>query len=290
MLGHGPGVPSVARSSQGSTGVMGRAWRALTSVLVQHTDAVNQGQDAHGVVSVDGEQGGGVVSEVVRGRETIEHASTGPCGEPLPAQLAAPLGPVLASSQHTESWVGEPGLTNLVTLGCGRGFRSAPELRTATHENHETTVPEGRRKTACEAAEDAETHSPTESAGNPGTAHFPVTWRSRPDFFQARPTNGGGIFSDEASVNGEFSKVASLPESPVKGRVSPELGGQSKFFKRARASSNPIFPVVFPARASVQVEASAGQVEGSQGSSAVETSVQHVGLQGSSTVEASVLF
>ena len=79
---------------------------------------------------------------------------------------------------------------NLVTFGCGVGFRSAPGVESANYENHETNSGGSKVKPVCEVAKEAKPPAPTEMAGTPGKAHLPVTWRSRPDFFQARPTTG----------------------------------------------------------------------------------------------------
>ena len=98
----------------------------------------------------------------------------------------------------------ERGFTDLVTLGCGGGFRSAPGSPTATYENRETRVGELDGKPAFEVAKPSKTTTQAELAGNTRKALEPVTWRSRPDFFEVRPTSGGGeFFSDQTSVVGE---------------------------------------------------------------------------------------
>ena len=125
---------------------------------------------------------------------------------------SAQLGSVLQSShlpEFPESYTGprayeERSFTDLVTLGCGEGFRSAPGSPTATYGNHDTRVGGLNGKPACEVAKPSTTLTQTELAGNHMKARDPVTWRSRPDFFEASPTSGGGeIFSDHTFLVGE---------------------------------------------------------------------------------------
>ena len=163
------------------------------------TDASHQGQDASDarkgglcdsaeMVGQEGtEQESGEVSGFAHGRETAGRIPNMACGEPTAvlkpaAQLVfVPSRPSsrVSVSQHSVSGESESeSFSNLVTLGCGVGFRSAPGSPTATYENHETKVGEPNGKPACEVAKLSKKPTPTELAGNSGKAQVRVTWRT----------------------------------------------------------------------------------------------------------------
>ena len=68
---------------------------------------------------------------------------------------------------------------NLVTFGCGVGNGSAPGVESANYENHETNTGGSKGKPVCEFAKVAKPPAPTEMAGTPGKAPFPVTRPSK---------------------------------------------------------------------------------------------------------------
>ena len=116
-----------------------------------------------------------------QGREATGSNPTERCGEKtVTVDSSAQLGSVLQTSHCPEfspSYTGptayeERSFTDLVTLGCGVIFRSAPGSRTATYENHETEAGESNGKPACEVAKEAKPPAPTEMAGNPERPHF----------------------------------------------------------------------------------------------------------------------
>ena len=126
------------------------------------------------------------------GPRSRDHGSdpTERCGEPAVAvHSSGQLSSALQTShfpEFSQSYTGptayeERSFTDLVTLGCGVGFRSVPGSQTATYENHETLVGEPNGKPACEVAKPSKTLTQAELAGNTGRAQVPVTWRSRPD-------------------------------------------------------------------------------------------------------------
>ena len=130
------------------------------------------------------EQGGGEVSGLDQGRETTSSDSTERCGEPaVTVDSSAKLGSVLQTSylpEFPESYTGprayeERGFTDLVTLGCRVGFRSAPGSPTATYENQETKVRELNGKPASEVAKPSKTLTQAEHPGNAAKARVPVT-------------------------------------------------------------------------------------------------------------------
>ena len=140
-------------------------------------DALGRGlvDSAEMVRRVGTEQGGGEVSGLDQGRETTSSDPTERCGEPAVAVYSsAQLDSVLQTShllEFPESHTGprayeERGFADLVTLGCGEGFRSAPGSPTATYENHETMVGELNGNPACEVAKPSKTLTQAELAGN----------------------------------------------------------------------------------------------------------------------------
>ena len=133
------------------------------------------------------EQGGGEVSGLDQGRETTSPDPTERCGEPaVAAYSSSQLDSVLQTShlpEFPESHTvprpcEERGFTDLVTLGCGEGFRSAPGSPTATYEKHETKVGEVNGKPVCEVAKPSKTLTQTELAGNHRKAREPLTGRA----------------------------------------------------------------------------------------------------------------
>ena len=159
MPGHGPGASSGHSGTRPSPGggLMTRAWRAVALAMGSpgnsRIDASHQGQDAS-----DARKGGfcdssemagqeateqesGEVSGFAHGRGTAGRTPNMACGEPTAVlQPAAQLVCVpsrpssrVSVSQHSVSGESESGsFSNLVTLGCGVGFGSAPGQQTAT--------------------------------------------------------------------------------------------------------------------------------------------------------------
>ena len=162
--GHPRGTGS--RPSRGNAGgVLGEVWHVVSSAMgtpsklptdVSITgrgasdapDALGSALDdsAKMVGRVGAEQGGGEVSGLDQGREATGSDPTERCCEPaVTVDSSAQLGSVLQTSQFPEfsrSYTGptayeERSFTDLVTLGCGVAFRSAPGSQTATYKNEE---------------------------------------------------------------------------------------------------------------------------------------------------------